>query len=45
MSHGRDSVSQMLSKRVIRYYLSDPESDAYRPAPYVVQYAMEGLAM
>lgn len=32
-----------ITDRVMRYYLSDPASETYRPAPYVVQYALEGL--
>lgn len=31
-----------VSERVMRYYLS-PKSADYRPAPYVVQYALECL--
>lgn len=31
-----------ISERVMRYYLA-PESADHRPAPYVVQYALEGL--
>ena len=31
-----------VSERVIRYYLA-PEAADYRPAPYVVQYALESL--
>lgn len=33
-----------LGKRVMRYYLSDPALASYRPAPYLVQYALEMLA-
>ena len=33
-----------ISERTMRYYLSDTASD-YRPAPYTVQYAMEGLTV
>lgn len=32
-----------VSERMMRYYLA-PESASYRPAPYVVQYAIERLA-
>lgn len=32
-----------ISERVMRYYLSDTAAD-YRPAPYVVQFALESLA-
>ena len=32
-----------VSERVMRYYLA-PESADYRPAPYVVQYALESLS-
>jgi len=32
-----------LSERVMRYYLA-PESADYRPAPYVVQFALESLS-
>ena len=32
-----------ISERSMRYYLSDAASD-YRPAPYVVQFALESLA-
>lgn len=31
-----------VSERVMRYYLA-PEAADYRPAPYVVQYALESL--
>lgn len=31
-----------VSERVMRYYLA-PESADYRPAPYVVQFAIESL--
>lgn len=31
-----------ISERVMRYYLA-PEAADYRPAPYVVQYALESL--
>ena len=33
-----------ISERTMRYYLADPSSQNYRPAPYVVQYALEQLA-
>lgn len=33
-----------LSDRVMRYYLSDVHSAAYRAAPYPVQFALECLA-
>jgi transcriptional regulator with XRE-family HTH domain len=33
-----------ITERVLRYYLSDTQSASYRPAPYVVQYALEQLA-
>ena len=33
-----------ISERVMRYYLSDTAAD-YRPAPYVVQYALEKLTV
>jgi transcriptional regulator with XRE-family HTH domain len=33
-----------ITERVLRYYLSDTQSATYRPAPYVVQYALEQLA-
>ena len=32
-----------VSERVMRYYLA-PEASDYRPAPYVVQFALESLA-
>ena len=32
-----------VSERMMRYYLA-PESADYRPAPYVVQYALESLS-
>lgn len=32
-----------VSERVMRYYLA-PESADYRPAPYVVQFALESLS-
>lgn len=33
-----------VSERVMRYYLAPTDSPGYRPAPYVVQYALEMLA-
>ena len=33
-----------LSDRVMRYYLSDEDSDGHRAAPYTVQFALECLA-
>lgn len=33
-----------ISERVMRYYLADPASPAYRAAPYPIQYALEQLA-
>lgn len=33
-----------ISERVMRYYVADPASCDYRPAPYPVQYAIEQLA-
>ena len=33
-----------VSDRVLRYYMSDASSPTYRPAPYVVQFAIECLA-
>lgn len=33
-----------MSDRVVRYYLSDESSASHRPAPYVVQFALEQLA-
>ncbi len=32
-----------MSERVMRYYLADARAD-YRPAPYVVQFALESLS-
>jgi transcriptional regulator with XRE-family HTH domain len=32
-----------VSERVMRYYLADEAAD-YRPAPYIVQFALESLA-
>jgi transcriptional regulator with XRE-family HTH domain len=32
-----------ISERMMRYYLADESAD-FRPAPYVVQYALEQLA-
>lgn len=32
-----------VSERVMRYYLA-PQSEDYRPAPYVVQFALESLS-
>ena len=32
-----------VSERVMRYYLADSSVKDYRPAPYVVQYALEQL--
>lgn len=32
-----------VSERMMRYYLADEPAD-YRPAPYLVQYALESLA-
>lgn len=34
-----------ITDRTMRYYLSDLSSAHYRPAPYVVQYALEQLAI
>lgn len=34
-----------VSDRVMRYYLAPNDSPGYRPAPYVVQYALEMLAL
>lgn len=40
----RDAARRIgVSERMMRYYLA-PESASYRPAPYVVQYAIERLA-
>lgn len=33
-----------ITGRALRYYLSDTDSDGYRPAPYLVQFALERLA-
>lgn len=33
-----------VSERMMRYYLADAAAD-HRPAPYVVQYALEALTM
>ena len=33
-----------ITERMMRYYLTDPKSEAYRPAPYLVQFALESLA-
>ncbi|MFG0501082.1 hypothetical protein ACF8GD_00245 [Pseudomonas putida] len=33
-----------ITGRVLRYYLSDADSAGYRPAPYLVQFALERLA-
>lgn len=48
---GKAGVSQReaarrlgLSVRVMSYYLAPTDSLGYRPAPYVVQYALEALA-
>ncbi|HEU4982047.1 MAG TPA: helix-turn-helix transcriptional regulator [Acidobacteriaceae bacterium] len=32
-----------VSERMMRYYVADASAD-HRPAPYLVQYALEGLA-
>lgn len=40
----RKAAAQIgITDRAIRYYLSDEASDTHRPAPYPVQYALEGL--
>lgn len=33
-----------ITSRAVRYYLSDADSAGYRPAPYLVQFALERLA-
>jgi predicted transcriptional regulator len=33
-----------ISSRMMRYYLTPEDADGHRPAPYVVQYALEQLA-
>lgn len=33
-----------VSDRMMRYYLADEGSEQHRTAPYLVQYALEGLA-
>lgn len=33
-----------ISERMMRYYLIDAEADGHRPAPYLVQFALEALA-
>lgn len=33
-----------IAERMMRYYLVDPELETYRPAPYLVQFALECLA-
>jgi hypothetical protein len=33
-----------ITDRIMRYYLSNQESATYRPAPYVIQCALEQLA-
>ena len=33
-----------ISERMLRYYLTDELSEQWRPAPYLVQYALEVLA-
>lgn len=33
-----------ISERMMRYYVADPASGDHRPAPYLVQYALEQLA-
>lgn len=38
------AIALGLGKRVMRYYLSDPSLASYRPAPYLVQFALEMLA-
>ncbi|WP_337054011.1 hypothetical protein [Pseudoxanthomonas sp. USHLN014] len=34
-----------ISERMMRYYLADETSDGHRAAPYVVQFAIEQLAL
>ena len=34
-----------LTDRAMRYYLSPVDSPSYRPAPYLVQYALEAAAL
>lgn len=33
-----------VSERMMRYYLIDADADGHRPAPYIVQFALEALA-
>lgn len=41
----REAAAQLgLSERMMRYYLSPVDSHTHRPAPYLVQFALEALA-
>lgn len=44
ISQNRAAGTIGISARMMRYYLTDPKSDGYRPAPYLVQFALECLA-
>jgi predicted transcriptional regulator len=33
-----------VSERMMRYYLIDTQAEGHRPAPYLVQFALEALA-
>lgn len=33
-----------ISERMMRYYLVDPSNEHYKPAPYLVQFALEFIA-
>ena len=43
MSQRQSARMLGLSERMMRYYLSDPNSENYREAPYLVQFALESL--
>lgn len=41
----REAAARLgLSERMMRYYLSPADSTTHRPAPYLVQYALEQLS-
>lgn len=44
LSQRKAAALMGISDRVLRYYLSDPSSTSYRPAPYIVQYVLEALS-
>lgn len=44
ISQRKAALALGVSDRVLRYYMSDTSSPTYRPAPYVVQFAIECLS-